>query len=197
MGYGIDGTFRPRAVAELLQEQNAEIIMLSEIDRGWLLNGGQDQLRILARLLNMQLTFGPAGDQVWGDAILSRTPLTNVRSVRLPAYDSLTGAQVPRPPRPHLWGRSDRVHHIQPDSSGTSRAAAGSRHPRLVAEERATLTATQRSGARWRLQPRNPVGVSSMRSCARPTARAIVDALNEARPFSPSSDDLDADRPHP
>ena len=94
MGYGIDGTFRPRKVAQLLQDQASDVILLSEVDRGWLLNGGQDQLGILARLLDRHQAFGPAGDQVWGDAILSRTPLSSVSASPLPAYDSLTGAQV-------------------------------------------------------------------------------------------------------
>ena len=74
MGYGIDGRFDQHAVAELLGRQHADVILLSEIDRGWLLNGGQDQLRIVARLLDMEAAFGPAADQVWGDAILSREP---------------------------------------------------------------------------------------------------------------------------
>ena len=201
MGYGIDGTFRPRALAELLQEQNAEIIMLSEIDRGWLLNGGQDQLRILARLLNMQLTFGPAGDQVWGDAILSRTPLTNVRSVRLPTYDSLTGAQVLAATTSTSLGPIRIVStHIQPDSSGDEPSLRQARDIRaFVAEEqRANAYGHLRGlvlGGDFNLQP----GGREFDALVRETdgQSNLVDALNEARPLlTSSSDDLDKQIDH-
>lgn len=94
MGYGIDGTFDPVGVAEQIRGSGAQVALLSEVDRGWLLNGGQDQLAILARLLDMQLVFGPAGDQVWGDAILTSLPLSNVSAEPFPAFDSLTGAAM-------------------------------------------------------------------------------------------------------
>lgn len=94
MGYGMDGRFEAQAVAELLATQNADVIMLSEVDRGWLLNGGQDQLRIIASLLGMHASFGPAADPVWGDAILSREPQTAVHNQQLSQFDAYTGAQA-------------------------------------------------------------------------------------------------------
>ena len=94
MGFGLDGRFNARAVADLIKEQGADVVMLSEVDRAWLLNGGQDQLRILATLTGTHAALGPAGDQVWGDAILSRLPLKSVARHRFEPYGSNTGAQA-------------------------------------------------------------------------------------------------------
>jgi endonuclease/exonuclease/phosphatase family metal-dependent hydrolase len=120
MGYGIDGRFDQRGVAELLDRQHADVILLSEIDRGWLLNGGQDQLRILARLLDMEAAFGPAADQVWGDAILSKQPLREVSSHALDRAGAVTGAQALSA---RLIWRGHRVTvistHLQPGAEGT------------------------------------------------------------------------------
>ncbi|MBW9204429.1 endonuclease/exonuclease/phosphatase family protein [Mumia sp. zg.B17] len=92
MGYGMDGTFRPDRVAEVLKE--ADVALLSEVDRGWYLNGGQDQLAILARLLDRDSVFAPAADPVWGDAVLSRFPIDEAVGTPLPSYGAVTGAQA-------------------------------------------------------------------------------------------------------
>ncbi len=120
MGYGISGRFEAAAVARLLAGEDVDVVLLSEVDRGWLLNGGQDQLRILARMLDMHAAFGPAADPVWGDAILSRAPLTGVHNQPFPSYGAVTGAQA-------LLARTTiRGHrltvvstHLQPGSGGT------------------------------------------------------------------------------
>lgn len=123
MGYGGDGRFEAREVARLLAREQADVVLLSEVDRGWLLNGGQDQLLILARLLDMHAAFGPAADQVWGDAILSTEPLHQVESHALDAYGAVTGAQALSATT--TWrGRSFTVisTHLQPGEGGTDDA---------------------------------------------------------------------------
>ncbi len=94
MGYGMSGRFEAAAVADLLAHENADVILLSEVDRGWLLNGGQDQLRILASMLGMHSAFAPAADPVWGDAILSRAPITNASNYPFAPFGAVTGAQA-------------------------------------------------------------------------------------------------------
>ena len=94
MGYGLDGRFDPGGVARLVLDQHPDVVLLSEIDRGWLLNGGQDQLRILARMLDMHAVFGPAADPVWGDAILTRLPVYKLHRLELGSHGSLTGAEA-------------------------------------------------------------------------------------------------------
>lgn len=187
MGFGIDGTFAPERVADLLRTQGADVVLLSEVDRGWLLNGGQDQLTVLARLLDADVAFGPAGDQVWGDAILSRHPLSDVRARRLPAYDSLTGAQVLAATLTLPSGARVRVlsTHVQPDADGPDPTL------RQAEDIVAFTTAEQRRtglpvvlGGDFNFEP-------GSRSWAAVTDAGLIDALAAARPLlTSSSDDL-------
>ncbi|GAB3839261.1 endonuclease/exonuclease/phosphatase family protein [Dactylosporangium cerinum] len=94
MGFGLDGTFDPSAAAAAVRQQHPDVVVLSEVDRAWLLNGGHDTLAILARKLGMRYTFAPAADPVWGDAVLTNLPVTGRSSVRLSADGAPTGAQA-------------------------------------------------------------------------------------------------------
>ncbi|MDH6463203.1 endonuclease/exonuclease/phosphatase family metal-dependent hydrolase [Micromonospora sp. A200] len=92
MGFGIEGRFDPDALARAVGR--ADVVVLSEVDRGWLLNGGHDTLDLLAERLDMPYVFAPAADPLWGDAVLSRWPLAAARTHRLPAVGAPTGAQA-------------------------------------------------------------------------------------------------------
>ncbi|KAA1424478.1 hypothetical protein FE697_000645 [Mumia zhuanghuii] len=92
MGYGMDGTFRPAEVAEVLLR--SDVALLSEVDRGWYLNGGQDHLAILERLLERETVFAPAADPVWGDAVLSSAAIEESVGTPLPSHGAVTGAQA-------------------------------------------------------------------------------------------------------
>ncbi|WP_433079155.1 endonuclease/exonuclease/phosphatase family protein [Dactylosporangium sp. CA-052675] len=94
MGFGLDGTFHPDDLVDEIRASRSDIVLLSEVDRAWLLNGGHDTLAVLARRLGMRYWFGPAADAVWGDAILTRLPVSAVRSMPLTAVGAPTGAQV-------------------------------------------------------------------------------------------------------
>src|SRR5699024_8589770 len=115
MGYGMDGTFDARGVAELIAAEDPDVVLLSEVDRAWLLNGGQDQLTILSRLLDLPAHFGPAADPVWGDAILTDLPVRWGEPVPLPSFGAVTGAQA-LPAHGAAGGRQWTVisTHIQP-----------------------------------------------------------------------------------
>jgi endonuclease/exonuclease/phosphatase family metal-dependent hydrolase len=189
MGYGLDGRFDARAVAELLVGQRADVVLLSEIDRGWLLNGGQDQLRILGRLTGMHTAFGAAADPVWGDAILSRVPLREVTSARLRPYGSLTGGEILHA-RIEWAGRSVTVvsTHLQPGSgpAATERQAAD-----LAADLRELAAAGPViAGGDLNTQPGGP-------AWAQLTAAGLTDALAPARPLLTSAaDDLTSQIDH-
>ncbi|MEU6077103.1 endonuclease/exonuclease/phosphatase family protein [Micromonospora sp. NPDC047074] len=92
MGFGMDGRFDPDALARAAA--GADVVALSEVDRGWLLNGGHDTLDLLAERLDMPYVFAPAADPLWGDAVLSRWPLDAARTRPLPAVGAPTGAQA-------------------------------------------------------------------------------------------------------
>lgn len=92
MGFGLDGRLDLDALARELR--GADIVLLSEVDRGWWLNGGHDTLALLARRLEMPYVFAPAADPVWGDAVLSRFPARSGQTRRLTAHGAPTGAQA-------------------------------------------------------------------------------------------------------
>ncbi|SCF30727.1 endonuclease/exonuclease/phosphatase family protein [Micromonospora chokoriensis] len=94
MGFGLDGRFDLTGLTEVVQRQRPDVVLLSEVDRAWLLNGGHDTLDVMAERLGMPYVFGPAADSVWGDAVLSRWPMDDARSLPLPAVGAPTGAQA-------------------------------------------------------------------------------------------------------
>ncbi|MGW5557971.1 endonuclease/exonuclease/phosphatase family protein [Micromonospora sp. NPDC003944] len=94
MGFGLDGRFDLDGLAEVVVRQRPDVVLLSEVDRAWLLNGGHDTLDLLADRLAMPYVFGPAADPVWGDAVLSRWPVSDPRTLPLPAVGAPTGAQA-------------------------------------------------------------------------------------------------------
>ncbi|MFF5214718.1 endonuclease/exonuclease/phosphatase family protein [Micromonospora sp. NPDC000442] len=92
MGFGLDGRFDLTALDRAVGR--ADVVVLSEVDRGWLLNGGHDTLGLLAARLGMPYVFAPAADPLWGDAVLSRWPVQRARTRPLPAVGAPTGAQA-------------------------------------------------------------------------------------------------------
>jgi endonuclease/exonuclease/phosphatase family metal-dependent hydrolase len=94
MGFGLDGRFDLDALVSAIEGQRPDLVLLSEVDRAWLLNGGHDTLALLSDRLGMPYTFAPAADAVWGDAVLTRLPVREARSVPLSAVGAPTGAQA-------------------------------------------------------------------------------------------------------
>ncbi|WP_326628693.1 endonuclease/exonuclease/phosphatase family protein [Nonomuraea fuscirosea] len=94
MGFGLDGRLSLDRIASWAAAQRPDIVLLSEVDRGWLLNGGHDDLDRIARGLGMRHYFAPAADNVWGDALLTNLPVKSVRSYELGRHDHPTGAQA-------------------------------------------------------------------------------------------------------
>ncbi|MFE9189120.1 endonuclease/exonuclease/phosphatase family protein [Micromonospora sp. NPDC007208] len=94
MGFGLDGRFDLSGLAEVVDRQRPDVVLLSEVDRAWLLNGGHDTLDLLSDRLGMPYVFGPAADPVWGDAVLSRWPVRDPRTLPLAAVGAPTGAQA-------------------------------------------------------------------------------------------------------
>ncbi len=186
MGYGMDGQFQVREVAELIAGQAPDVVLLSEIDRGWLLNGGQDQLRILARLLDMEAHFGPAADPVWGDAILTRLPISNVESHPLRDFGAPTGAQVLTATVTKAGDRYEVVStHLQPAASGLGGGSL------LQARQIADIVAGRLAKGRPLVLGGDlniPPDSESFRALL---AVGLVDALAERRPLFTSP----ADRP--
>ncbi|MET8907247.1 endonuclease/exonuclease/phosphatase family protein [Micromonospora sp. NPDC004551] len=94
MGFGLDGRLDLDALTRAVNGSRPDVVLLSEVDRGWLLNGGHDTLALLAGRLRMPYVFAPAADPVWGDAVLSRFPVRAGRTLPLAAHGAPTGAQA-------------------------------------------------------------------------------------------------------
>ncbi|MEV6690589.1 endonuclease/exonuclease/phosphatase family protein [Micromonospora sp. NPDC051196] len=92
MGFGLDGRLDLAALDRAIGR--ADVVVLSEVDRGWLLNGGHDTLHLLATRLEMPYVFAPAAGTLWGDAVLSRWPVQRAQTRVLPAVGAPTGAQA-------------------------------------------------------------------------------------------------------
>ena len=89
-------------VAELIDANDADIVLLQEVDRGTVRSGNVDQLAELMRLTGMYGVFGKSLDYQGGEygiAILSRWPIANDEVVPLridPPQPRAGGSKEPR-----------------------------------------------------------------------------------------------------
>jgi endonuclease/exonuclease/phosphatase family metal-dependent hydrolase len=95
-----DGRLDPEAVARAIEAQHADVVALQSVGRGWPLSGTADVGSWLARRLGMRLVWGPAADQQFGNAVLSRLPVKASGTGRLPVG---AGPQA----RGYVWARID------------------------------------------------------------------------------------------
>lgn len=89
--HGCVGTDRQRSetrIADVIAESRADLVGLQELDLSRRRSGGVDQAALIAKQLGWHRYFHPAmrtGDEHYGDALLSRYPLTLRRAGDLPA----------------------------------------------------------------------------------------------------------------
>lgn len=69
------GRLDPERIAVVLENGNADVVMLQEVARGWPLAGGLDTASWLSRRLGADFAYGMAGDHQHGNAVLSTRPL--------------------------------------------------------------------------------------------------------------------------
>jgi endonuclease/exonuclease/phosphatase family metal-dependent hydrolase len=182
MGFGLDGRFSVDDLAAVIRSQRPDVVMLSEVDRGWALNGGHDDLVLLARAVGMRYLFAPAADPVWGDAILTNLPVLSTGARRLPAHGAPTGAQVLGAVLRHGSGEVAVVStHLQPPPGREAVEQA-----RVVAQ----FAAAMRTGARpvivagdFNTQP----GEAAFQEMV---AGGFTDALAASRPLPTSPSDV-------
>ncbi|MGW0434033.1 endonuclease/exonuclease/phosphatase family protein [Micromonospora sp. NPDC003197] len=182
MGFGLDGRFDLTGLVDVIARQRPDVVVLSEVDRGWLLNGGHDTLELLARRLDLPYRFAPAADPVWGDAVLTRLPIRHSKSLALPRVGAPTGAQALAVTL-DLAGREVVVvsTHLQPppDDGPVVQARAVARFATEYAAGRPLVVAGDMN-----TEPGEP-------AFAEFTNAGLVDALAAARPLPTSP----ADRP--
>lgn len=72
-------------VAQLVELNGVDILLLQEVDTGRLASFGVDQVLWLARRLRMESAFFPQNEKLQGLAVLSRVPIEEVRGLKLPS----------------------------------------------------------------------------------------------------------------
>lgn len=88
---GVDRKLDVERIAGVILSVKPDLVMLQEVDRNVKRTGGVDQPAELARLTNMQVTFGAnielQGGQ-YGNAVLSRFPIVRQENHHLPNVDN-------------------------------------------------------------------------------------------------------------
>jgi endonuclease/exonuclease/phosphatase family metal-dependent hydrolase len=82
-----EGGVDPEALADSIAAQNADVVLLQEVSRGWTLAGGLDLATWLSNRLRMHIAFAPAADRQFGNAILAPVELRDVTVHALPYGD--------------------------------------------------------------------------------------------------------------
>jgi endonuclease/exonuclease/phosphatase family metal-dependent hydrolase len=67
--------------ADAIAKEGPDVLVLQEVVRGWLIDEQHDVLGYLSARLRMPYVFGPNIGDLYGNAILSRYPITEVRRV--------------------------------------------------------------------------------------------------------------------
>jgi|GEM_PF-200006 len=80
-------------VAELIELNGADVVLLQEVDTGRMASAGVDQALWLARRLNMEWEFFPQNEAMQGLAVLSRVPIAEVDSALLVSEGNQAAAQ--------------------------------------------------------------------------------------------------------
>jgi len=89
MGFDALGVPDPPAVARVIETLDPDIIALQEVGRGWNVNGGAELFAWLRwRFPQYQAVYGPINGDLWGNAILSRVPISDQGSLRFSIRES-------------------------------------------------------------------------------------------------------------
>lgn len=103
---GIDGKLSPRRIARVIARYAPDIVALQEVDVQRQRTGGVDQVVQISELLAMEFHFQPAihlEEERYGDAILSRLPITLIKKDILPGPAPQSRQFGHAEPRGALW----------------------------------------------------------------------------------------------
>lgn len=68
-------------LADVIAAEDPDVVVLEEVVRGWMIDDQHDVLTVLSERLGMPYVFGPQIGDVYGDAIMSRLPVTDVKVI--------------------------------------------------------------------------------------------------------------------
>ena len=76
-------------LVDVISRESPDVLVLQEVVRGWMIDEQHDALGVLAERLGMPYVFGPNIGDLYGNAILSRFPMTDVKRVHFAVQQSL------------------------------------------------------------------------------------------------------------
>ena len=79
-----DGQLDPATIAQEIQRQHPDVVVLQEVARGWLIAGTTDLAEWLSMHVGLPFAWAPAADGQFGNVVLSRLPIASARAVPLP-----------------------------------------------------------------------------------------------------------------
>jgi len=120
-GFDTKGYLGMEAFARVIEESDADIIALQEVSRGWFINGSVDMLTWLSQRLNMPYIYGPVGDPLFGNAILSKYPILEYKNELLPKGDvplqrGFIWANIDLGNNEELFMIATHLHHVEEDN---------------------------------------------------------------------------------
>lgn len=71
-------------IADTIRAETPDVVILQEVSRGWMINDQHDVLTVLSERLAMPYVFGPTIGDAYGNAVLSRLPLTEIERFSYP-----------------------------------------------------------------------------------------------------------------
>jgi endonuclease/exonuclease/phosphatase family metal-dependent hydrolase len=86
-GFNTKGQSDLEALAQVIEAQRPDIVALQEVARGGVAYGSVDMLSWLSQRLALPGVYTPAGDDLWGQAVLSRYPIISAETHTLPPYN--------------------------------------------------------------------------------------------------------------
>ncbi|MBI2323612.1 MAG: endonuclease/exonuclease/phosphatase family protein [Chloroflexi bacterium] len=69
-------------ITDVIRAEDPDVVVLQEVARGWMITQQHDVLTVLAERLGMTYVWGPAIGDAYGNAVLSRVPVSEVRYLR-------------------------------------------------------------------------------------------------------------------
>jgi len=122
-GFNTLGQLDIEALAQVIENQQPDILTLQEVSRGWVVNGSLDIFSWLSHRLDFPYTyFTPSSDELWGIAVFSRYPITHAEDFPLPPRNlplkrSFTYLEIDTGQAAPLHLINAHFHHLETDSS--------------------------------------------------------------------------------
>jgi endonuclease/exonuclease/phosphatase family metal-dependent hydrolase len=76
-------------LVDVISRESPDVLVLQEVVRGWMIDEQHDALGVLSERLGMPYVFGPNIGDLYGNAILSRFPMTDVKRIHFAVQPSL------------------------------------------------------------------------------------------------------------